>query len=203
MDVISSALVKIAEISLHGVSPESALGQMAPAPPMETSGLAKAMAILARYNAETGPEKMASPSVSPALAPGLNTLSGAKKDKKDRTMVGETKSLGAHVIGGGAAGRMAGWATARHLPTSEAAKALHHSRQWKGMMAGAAIGGAEFGRKRLVEAYRRHKEKTSAVAAISSPKIALKASQQTGKIFSGIKKGPAPSLSTQVRGSKI
>lgn len=202
MDVISAALVKIAEFSLHGLPPETVMEQMAPAPPMETSGLARAMAILNRYKVEAGQEKMAAPQVPTALAPGLNDLSGAKKEK-DRTMVGETKSLGAHVVGGGAAGRMTGWATARHLPTTEAAKALHHSRQWKGMMAGAAIGGAEFARKRLTEKYRARKEKTSAVGAITSPKIALKASQQTGKIFTGIKKGPAPSIKTQVHGSQI
>lgn len=201
MDVISSALVKIAEISLHGLPPEMVLEQMAPAPPMETSGLARAMAILNRYKVETGPEKMASPRIPAGTVPGMNTLSGAKKEEKPRTNLDQGKSLGAHAIGGMASGRLLSEASfgGKKIPDA----LVKQRRGYHAMVAGAALGTAEFARKRLTEKYRAHKEKTSAVGAITSPKIALKASQQTGKIFGGIKKGPAPALSTQVRGSKI
>lgn len=197
MDVIATAMVKIAEISLHGLAPETVLGQMAPAPPMETSGLARATAILTRYKAETGAEKVAAPRVPTGTVPGMNTLSGAKDEKKERSTVDQGKSLGAHVIGGAASGRIL--AQIAHGPTPHRVpEALRHRRDWRAMTAGAAIGGGEFARKRLTEKYRAHKEKTSAVGAIMSPKIALKASQQTGKIMTGIKKGPALSLKSQV-----
>jgi hypothetical protein len=174
-------LEKIAEIDLSGLSPRTVIERGQPAPLMQTSGLDKAFRVLDRYDAEQA-VKTAAPFIpfNPDL-PQVNRVAGKRKKKSaDPSVAERTKSFAGHVVGGAGVGRMAGWATARHLPTTEAAKKLHHSRQWHGMAIGAGIGMTEFARKRIAERMAAKKDSEKNAAAFTSPGTQLKNSRQVG-----------------------
>lgn len=195
-DVVHAAfadeLMKIGQISLAGLSPQTVLERSQPAPPMETAGLSKALAILDRYEAATAMPKVAAPRIpfNPNL-PEINTLTGAKKKRRKKgeepAVLERSKSLAGHTLGGMGIGRLAGEIS--HGPTAPAtaaAKQALHGKRWYGAVIGGGVGAAEFARKRIAESVRRKRElqKAAAVSGIAgfSPAQKLKAERQTGAL---------------------
>jgi hypothetical protein len=172
-------LTKIADIDLTGLSPQTVLERGQPAPPMETSAVAKAFSVLDRLGSmET---KTAAPSTNQFTMPGFDALSarsssGRKKGSKhpEVVVVDRAKSLGAHTLGGAAAGKLIGEA----LPATKAAREVVRKSGRIGVAAGAAVGASEFARKRLTEAHRA-KQLHKAAMAMGLPQ---QSSKLTGKL---------------------
>lgn len=179
-------LSKIADVSLDGLSPETILEKGNPPPPMETSGYDKAKAILDRVESvKTAARKKpmeygtGMPEYGRLARPGQSGLSGTDK----------ALSASGHVVGGMGIGKLMaeyshGLKGAKPSPRMGAAA----------MTVGGALGGARFVQKRLQE---RRMAKTSA----ATPGMALKASQQVGKIKNTIHGGKG--ITSQIRGSLI
>ncbi len=174
-------LEKIAEISLHGLSPGSVLEHGNPPPPFPSAGYEKAKEILER--AET--IKLAAPYVP-------NTPGAPKKDKDSPKPVQEAKSLGAHTLVGAGAGAMAAGMTFHPHKLPDITKA--HTAKWYGTAAGAGLGAAEYARRKIQA--RRQQQKT---AGILSPGMQLRATRQVGQSTG---KGLAtPTISQQAAGT--
>lgn len=193
-DVAQEAFVdelqKIGEYSLAGFSPQSLLEKGQPAPPMETPALSRANAILDRYEASRM-QKVASPRVSNVMLPGVQTLTSTdrrgKKQKVHVVVADRAKSLGAHALGGAAAGKLVGEA----IPHLKASRIAVRRGGRLGVAIGAGLGAAEFGRKRVAERIAASKTKHAMV----TPKGSLRASSNTGTIRMGLHKtftGPKP-----------
>jgi hypothetical protein len=186
-------LQKISEVSLAGLSHESVQRLAAPAQPMETAGLTKALAVLARYE---GMPKMAFVSgVSNPELPQMRRVTGIKRGKKnDKGAVEQGKNLAGYTAGGLGIGRLAGYvAHGPHAAITEAAKKSAHGKMWWGTVAGGALGAAEYARKRLKERKAAGQEKKAAlVPTVQSPAKQLHYGQQTGKTQArGLKSGPS------------
>lgn len=216
-DVVETAfldeLTKLGEINLLGLSPETALG-MQPAPPMNTPGLDKAMAVLDRVKPLT---KTAAPRVPYSYdLPSINTVTGAKKmtkkERKKQELVNQVKSFGGHTAGGMGIGRMAGYvAQGPRAAFNDVAKQSAHGKMWWGTVAGGAIGAGEFARKKLMAHLKarkkaKAKEKTAAgvlgaPARVATPGISKRVSSSVGHMKGGTRTGPT--LGSLVGGSRI
>lgn len=170
-------LSKIAEVSLHGLSPQTVLAQK-PAPPMETPGMQKALAVIDRMQMnKTAARKRQSAAPTLSNAPYLPQGQASEGSKLDRA-----KSLGAHTLGGMGAGRLISDFTPHGAP---------QSRKFTAMAIGGAVGVADYLHKR-----HQQKKQVAKTAAVASPGLHLMASQKVGKLTQTLKKGP--SLKSQV-----
>jgi hypothetical protein len=178
-------MLKISEVNLQGVSPEVAVQNAEPPPPMETAGFQKARGIL----------DMIQKSKLAAKSPGSTvTLPQIEKllDKKmeSRNDVDTAKNIGGHVIGGGASGNFVGKATnlVRNAVRSHRGHKAIASGNSKLELAATSIGAltglAEFARKR---------KKAALKAKTASPAMNLKATQQVGTtgLHAGARSGPS------------
>ena len=181
-------LQKISEVSLAGISHENVQRMASPAPPMETPGLTKALAILDR--AQGLPKLAFFDQVDNPSLPQMRRAAGVKKrkDKPTDGAVQQTGSAAAHTLGGMGAGRMV--ADFAHGPGAVASHSLRRG-QWQGMALGSALGATTYLGKRLAK--RKQEEKTAAlVPTVQSPAKQLHYGQQTGKTLGhGLKAGPS------------
>jgi hypothetical protein len=182
-------LQKISEVSLAGLSHESVQRMATPAQPMETAGLSKALAVLARYE---GMPKIAFVNrVSNPDLPQMRRTTGVRKKSADKGAVEQGKNLAGYTAGGMGIGRIGGYvAQGPHAAISEAAKRSAHGKMWWGTVAGGALGAAEYARKRIKA---KQQEKVAAlVPTVQSPAKQLHYGQQTGKTQAhGLKSGPS------------
>ena len=132
-------LEKIAEFSLRGLNPQTALTAATPPSPLETQGYDKAKAVLDRVDA-----------AKTAAANLQFTGRAAQQVKKEEGSkpVQDVKSLGAHTLGGAGAGRLI--SEMAHGPKLPDATKFHSSK-WYGTAIGAGVGAAEFARRRSEE----------------------------------------------------
>lgn len=169
-DIVQAACVdefaKIAGIDLSGISHENVMALSQPAPPMETTGLSKAMAVLARYDQM---QKVAFvDQISNPYQPELQRATGRKKKKSsDGPTVGGAV---AHTVGGAGAGRIAADFAAGPKAMGQALR----GKQWKGMALGAAGGAVSYAAKKM-------KSKEAMMMGGFSPANSLKISSQVAK----------------------
>ena len=194
-------LQKMGEVSLAGFSPQSILARGQPAPPMETAALSKAFEILNRY--EQMPKEA---HVVPELS-GFERLSKkSKKTGKGERELNQTKSFGAHTIGGMGAGKILGdFALGPRAASSVKVRKVG----WRGAAIGGGLGLAEYGRKSVRDRIRAKQEAAAhpkamkkhaaLIRGVSSPSWALRAGRSTKSFVP--RKGP--SLTTVASGSSI
>lgn len=171
-DAFDDELIKIAEVSLRGLSPESVLQGSEPLPPSDSPGFQKARSILELAASQGQPLEKVSYRY-------YQQFQGKKKEPElQPDAIDKVKSFGLHVLSGGGAGRFA----AEFRPKGATPK-----QRFIGTAVGAGLGAAEYGRKRL----RIHKAKTQMEkkSGIPSPGIALRSTQQVGKIKNVIHSG--------------
>lgn len=139
-----AALLKVGELNLSGLSAETILNYPR-AEPMPSAAYEKAQQILARVppsvekTARLRPDRM---------EPGYDTFFGRKKKKNSKTPE-QVKSLGAHLIGGaGAAKFLHDWVDSGRQAYAKA-YAPNPKAKFVTISSGAALGGAEYLRKRL------------------------------------------------------
>jgi len=211
LDGMSDELGKIAEFNLRGVSPQTVIEKGQPAPPMETPGFDKARDILTRASmAKTAASRHVRRALP--LQPGVGKLTHQGDDSANE----KAKS----VAGYGLAGLGTGGALhkAYSMVTPGVYEGMHHpdlsamQKYTAGMKnnrigAGLAVGGTALGAGYGL--YRQHQKAQASKKAemvktstLSSPGMALKASQQIGKkkISPSIS---GPSTTTQIRGQLI
>jgi hypothetical protein len=179
-------LYKISEISLSGLSTETTLQNSQPPPPMESPGFQKARAILDMMGGDAK-EKLSYSYYNnqfPRLAKG--GLQGEPTPPPDK--IDKLKSLGAHVLAGGGAGRFA---------SEFSPKGATPKERFIGTAVGAGLGAAEYARKR----YRIAKLKKQSQAIVESPGISLRSGQQVGKFANKIHGGPG--IKSQIAGQLI
>jgi len=182
-------LQKISEVSLAGLSHESVQRLATPAAPMETAGLSKALAVLARY--EGMPKLAFLDRVSNPNLPGMQRMTGVKKKGKKSSdgAAQQTGSAAAHTLGGMGAGRMV--ADFAQGPKAIASGVLR-KHQWHGMAAGAALGASVYAGKRLAKRQSEREKQAALVPTVQSPAKQLHYGQQTGKTQAhGLKSGPS------------
>lgn len=150
-------LEKISDISTSGLSPETVLNSPKPEP-METPGLDKARQILARAETIKTAAKKAKPIMEGFKLP---TVSGEapKKNAWDHT-----KSVAGHGLAGAGAGKIIG----------EIGK-MGPKGKYLSTVGGLGVGVADYG-------YQKLRQRQQAVKTASTPGMALKASQQVGKV---------------------
>lgn len=187
-------LEKIAEVSLAGLSPAAALSSQAR--PMETAGFQKAKEVFERAEAM----KTASP-YSPGTLPGLQTAANSKTEnqKAHPSAISQTKSVGAHILGGmGAGGFLSNFAHGPGAGAMEgAARKTLHARNWQAAAAGGVLGAGEYARQRLKRRRLDQQQKT----AMISPAMQLRASKQVAKVGNSTR--ATSSIAEHVRGSQI
>lgn len=187
-------LEKISGINLMGLSPEKALGN--PAPPMETTGLQQATAILGMVQRTKTAAKRprAAKEMSSVEMPGVSQATGSNS-----ALGNQGRNLAWSTLGGASAGRLAVDMAHPHHPGTDAAKAALHHNRWKGLVGGAAAGATIYAGRKAYQHFQ--KKKQSAVAAIQSPKMALKASQQVAKPKVTGPSSKTPTVSKQTSGT--
>lgn len=169
-------LQKIAEFSLDGLKPQTAVAGAAPRPPMPSAAYESAQAILDRRDSIH--KEAANLQFTPAI-----TQNRPPDQSQTSQPVREVKSLGAHALGGAGIGRLAAemsFKPGRMAPDP----AKMHGRKWYLTAAGAGLGAAEYARKKLQQ---KDKEKQSSF----SPAQSLKASKQVGGFTSKIHSTPS------------
>lgn len=184
-------LEKIAEVSLAGLSPKTLLAQQ-PAPPMQTPGLAKTMAILDRAEMlkTAAKKKRKAPDVDAArhVVPGISALAGASKDepkgKYDSAKSGVLHGL-AGLTGGSAVGEFASG------PAAKRTFLRSRRMRWYGGAVGLGVGAGEFARKHH-KARKAAKEQAKTAAVMPTPGLRLMAAQKVAKpqISRPLKSGP-------------
>jgi hypothetical protein len=151
-------LEKISDISISGLSPETVLNSPKPEP-METSGLDKARQILLKHETIKTAAKKAKPLMEGFKLPTVSGEAPAKKNAWDHT-----KSVAGHGLAGAGAGKMIG-EIGKMSP-----KAKHVAT-----VAGLGVGVADY-------AYQKARQVKQLRKTASTPGMALKASQQVGKV---------------------
>jgi hypothetical protein len=178
-------LEKISEISLAGLSPQ-AVSAVQPAPPMETSGLSKALAILDRANSM--PVKLAARRTSNFDHPGAPTISRSSKSEPtggyDSAKSGVLHGL-AGLTGGGAVGDFVGQARGKNFNVAR-------KYRFKGSLVGMGVAGAEFARKQF-KARQEAKQKV-AFAGAGTPGQLLNAARHVGTTVTRRPKASGPTL---------
>lgn len=174
-------LEKISEFNLSGLSAQTAMSASQAPPSMPSVAYEKAKSVLDRY------DEMQKISENLQFAGAL--LQNRPRDQSDTSQpVRDVKSLGAHAAGGAGLGALAGRMSFLPGKVAPAAHAMHN-RTWYGTAAGAALGAAEYGRKKIQS--RRHEKQASA----QTPAGRLKAAKQVGsfatKIHGQTPKNPA------------
>jgi len=192
-------LVKIAAFNTRGLSPETVMAGSQPPPPMETAGFNKARDILGRASQTKTASRHLRGSGTAVGLPQVQRMTNA--DNSNSGVAGQATSLAGHTLAGAGAGRLAGWAS-QGPKMMEAGAA--HSRQWKGMAAGAGLGAASYAAKKWQQRSQGPEKKATIVktATLSSPGMALKASKQVGKL-KVTPSAAGPSTTTQIRGQLI
>jgi hypothetical protein len=97
--------------------------------------------------------------------------------EKKRSLPLPSRALAAHVIAGGTIGRM--------LAEMSFQKSVSPTRKTIGTLLGMGAGVADH------QLLKRRQTKTAAVGSILSPGMALRASQQVGRVSTKIKSGPS------------
>ena len=188
-------LEKISGINLMGLSPEKALGN--PAPPMETTGLQQATAILGKV----GQMKTAAKRPRAAKEMGSVEMPGVSQATGSNSSLGnQGRNLAWSTLGGASAGRLAVDMAHPHHAATEAAKAALHHNRWRGLVGGAAAGAGIYAGRKVMQRVQA-KKKQAAVAAVQSPKMALKASQQVAKPKVTGPSSKTPTISKQTSGT--
>jgi len=162
MPAFVDELRKIAGISISGLSPETVLN--APkAEPMETPGLDKARSILAKAEMfKTAAKKKPKPIIAGYSLPTVSERAPVQRNAWDAV-----KPAAGHTLAGMGAGRL----ISEFRPGGASSKA-----KFVGMAAGGALGAADY-------AYQKLRARQPAVkTAAATPGMALKASQQVGKV---------------------
>lgn len=196
-------LEKISGINLMGLSPEKALGTRAP--PMETTGLQQATAILGmvdRTKTAAAKRPRAAREMSSVEMPGVSQATSSQGG-----LGNQGRNLAWSTLGGASAGRVAVDMAHPHTPAAATIKGvvhegkdILHNRRWKGLVGGAAAGATIYAGRKAYQKFQGRK-KTSSVAAVQSPKMALKASQQVAKPKVTGPSSKTPSVSTQTSGT--
>jgi hypothetical protein len=196
-------LEKISGINLMGLSPDKAIGN--PAPPMETTGLQQATAILGMVNRDKTAavnRPRAAREMASVETPGVSQATSSQGG-----LGNQGRNLAWSTLGGASAGRIGVDMAHPHTPKdvmkggkAVLGKDILHHRRWKGLVGGAAVGAGIYAGRKMLQ-HNKQKQKTSAVAAIQSPKMALKAAQQTAKPKVTGPSAKTPSISTQTSGT--
>jgi hypothetical protein len=177
-------LSKIAEISLHGLSPETVLEKSQPPPPMETPGLAKAQAILDKVQTI----KTAARLRGSALGLPQYQSMGSSGDAP-QTGVDKAKRMGVHAVGGVGIGKlMTEFGNHIHNVATKAPTPLKPSSKTSliGMGAGGLLGLANYARTA-----HREKKMAKVSGAFLSPAEQLKSTRQVGTVKQEITQGPS------------
>jgi hypothetical protein len=189
-DAFNDELTKIAEVSLRGLSPESVMDGSEPLPASESAGFQKARSILELAASQTKTAARVNPQ-----HPGLGKLMKAEDNS--------TSESAKSVAGYGLAGLGSGTAIHRvhasmpkvfestNSPHLSAGKRFAANARVNGignkLMIGGAAAGLGYG---ALRAHKRNKAKQmEKKSGIPSPGIALRSTQQVGKIKNVIHAG--------------
>jgi hypothetical protein len=188
-------LSKIAEISLHGLSPETVLEKSQPPPPMETPGLTKAQAILDRVQTI----KTAAPIRGSSIGlPQYRSLGNS--GEVPQTGFDKAKRMGVHAVGGVGIGKlMTEFGNHIHNVATKAPTPLKPSSKTSliGMGAGGLLGLANYARTA-----HREKKMAKMSGAFLSPAEQLKSTRQVGAMRQDINQGPSMKAQIPLVGRK-
>lgn len=178
-------LRKIAEISLHGLSPGTVLEKSQPPPPMETPGLSKAQAILDRAQSTKTAARLRGSAIG---VPEYRNLGKAPAGPPP-TVTDKAKKIGVNAVGGMGIGKlMTEFGNHIHNMATKAPVPLKPSSKTSliGMGVGGALGLANYARNA-----HREKKFSKVSGAFLSPAEQLKSTRQVGTQKQDIHSGPS------------